>query len=116
MPDALARHVERPADLVQRPRVLAVQPIPKLEDASLALRELAEDLLQRLLAQRDLRGVLGQQNRLVGDEVPELGLLGVADRLLERDRGLRRATDLVDLRGCQLEVLRDLQRDRLAAE
>ena len=48
--------------------------------------------------------------------MPELGLLLVADRLLERDRRLRRAPDLVDLVGRQVEVAGDLHRERLAAE
>ena len=36
--DPLARDVERPADLVERARLLAVQPVTKLEHAPLALR------------------------------------------------------------------------------
>src|SRR6476659_8343199 len=82
LPDALAGDVERAADLVQRPRVLTVQPVAQLEDAALARRELREDLLERLLAERDLGCLFRQRHRLVGDEVPELGLLLVADRLL----------------------------------
>src|SRR3954452_12650699 len=83
LPDALTRDIERAADLVERARMLAVQPIPELEHLALARGELAEDLLERLLAQRDLGSLVGQRHRLVGDEVPELGLLLVADGLLE---------------------------------
>ena len=39
---------------------------------------------------------------------PELGLLLVADRLLERDRRLRGALDLIDLFGVDAGDLRDL--------
>ncbi len=36
--DALARDVERAADLVERARLLAVEPVPELEDLPLPLR------------------------------------------------------------------------------
>ena len=39
LPDPLARHVERAADLVQRPRLLAVEAVAQLEHAPLAVRE-----------------------------------------------------------------------------
>src|SRR5262249_43234084 len=86
LPDALAGDVERPADLVQRPRMLPVQPVAQLEHAPLARGELPEDLLERLLAERDLGCLLWKWHGLVSDEVPELGLLLVADRLLEGHR------------------------------
>ncbi len=96
--------------------MLAVQPVAELEHPPLAVRELREDLLERLLAERDVGGVLGQRRGLVGEEVPELGLLLVADRLLERDGRLRGAADLLDLVERQVEVARDLDGVRLAAE
>src|SRR5205823_8452313 len=73
--DPLARDVERPPDLVERARVLAAEPVAQLEHAALAMRERAEDLAQRLLAHRRLGGLVRQRHRLVGEEVPELGLL-----------------------------------------
>src|SRR4051794_10475349 len=91
--DALARHVERAPDLVERARVLAAQAVAELEDAALAVGEVLQRLAQRLLGE-DLRGALVRRlGPLVGDELAELGLLLVAHRLLERDRGLRRALD-----------------------
>ena len=104
LPDPLARDVERAADLVERPRLLAVEPVAHLEDPLLPRRERAEDLLERVPAKRLLGRLLRQRRRLVGQEVPELGLLVVADRLLERDRQLRAAPDLLDLVGGQVEV------------
>src|SRR5689334_13914180 len=86
LPDALARDVERAPHLVERPRVLAVEPVPELEDAALAVRQRREDLPQRLLPHRDLGRLVGQRHVLVREEVPELRLLLVAHRLLERDR------------------------------
>src|SRR5215211_6425011 len=95
--DPLARHVERAADLVQRARVLAAEAVAQLEHASLAVGEVLQRLAQRLFGE-DLRGALVRRlGPLVGDELAELGFLLVADRLLERDRRLRRALDRVDL-------------------
>src|SRR6201999_3944682 len=93
--DALARDVERPPDLVERARVLAAEAVAQLEDAALAVGEVLQRLAQRLLGQ-DLGGALVRRlGALVGDELAELRLLLVADRLLERDRSLRRALDRV---------------------
>src|SRR3954453_12530456 len=55
--DALARHVERAAHLVQRAGVLPAEAIAELEDAALAVGEVLQRLAQRLLGQ-DLRGAL----------------------------------------------------------
>src|SRR5437867_8946157 len=116
LPDALAGDVERPPDLVERTRMLAVEAVAELEHLALPARERAEDLAQRLLAHRDLGLLIGQRQVLVGDEVSELRLVLVADRLLERDRGLRAAADVLDLLGTEVEVLADLRSGRLAAE
>src|SRR3954471_14946299 len=81
--DALARHVERATHLVQRARVLAAEPVAQLEHAALAVGEVLQGLAQRLLGE-DLRDALvGGLGPLVGDELAELGLLLVADGLLE---------------------------------
>ena len=97
--DALARDVERAPDLVERARVLAAEAVAQLEDAALAVGEVLQRLAQRLLGE-DLGGALVRRlGALVGDELAELRLLLVADRLLERDRRLRRALDRVDLFG-----------------
>src|SRR6184192_236540 len=106
--DALPGHVERAAHLVERARVLAVQAVAQLEHPALAMRQRAQDLLQRLLAHRDLGRLVGQRHVLVGEEVAELRLLLVAHRFLERDGGLRAAHDLLDLLLRQVEVGRDL--------
>src|SRR6185312_17526040 len=64
-----------------------------------------------------LRGALVRRlGTLVGDELAELGLLLVTDRLLERDRRLRGALDRVDLLGVDPGDLGDLVGSRLAAE
>src|SRR4051795_11566112 len=73
--DALARHVERAAHLVERARVLAAEPVPELGHAALAVGEVLESLAERLLGE-DLRGALVRRlGPLVGDELAELGLL-----------------------------------------
>src|SRR5881394_2358586 len=76
--DALARHVERAPDLVERARVLAPESIAQLEDAPLAVGQVLECLPERLLGE-DLRGALVRRlGPPVGDELAELGLLLVA--------------------------------------
>src|SRR5690242_4847593 len=114
--DALARDVERPPDLVERARVLAVEAVAELQHLALPARERAEDLAQRLLAHADLGLLVRQRQVLVGDEVAELRLVLVADRLLERDGRLRAAADVLDLVRAEVEVLADLGGRRLAAE
>src|SRR3954469_10086705 len=83
--DALAGDVEGAADLLQRPRAAAGQAEAHLDDLALALgqgRQRAVDVLLAQVLRRDLKRRLG---RLVLDEVAELGLLLLADRLLQRD-------------------------------
>src|SRR6185436_2524330 len=77
LPDPLPRDVERAADLVERPRLLSVEPVAHLEDPLLPWRERAQDLLQRVATQGLLGRLLGQRRRLVRQEVPELRLLVV---------------------------------------
>src|SRR3954463_10462059 len=70
--DPLAGDVEGAADLVQGPRVLAAEPVSELEHAALAVGEVLERLLQRLLGEQ-VGGPLERRLRLlVGDELPEL--------------------------------------------
>ena len=91
--DPLAHDVEGPADLVERTRILAAESVAEFEHAALAIGELLEGLLSASLAST-LGGALEEGlGALIGDELAELRLLLVADRLLEGDRGLRRALD-----------------------
>src|SRR5262245_41501894 len=105
--DALARHVERAAHLVERAGMLAPEAVAQLEHAALAIRQVLQRLAERLLGE-DLRGALVRRlGPLVGNELAELGLLLVADRLLEADRRLRRALDRIDLVGLDAGDLGD---------
>src|SRR6476660_1749575 len=114
--DALARHVERAPDLVERARVLPAQAVTELEHATLAVGEVLQRLAQRLLGE-DLRGALVRGlGPLVGDELAELGLLLVAHRLLQRDGRLGGALDRVDLLRVDPRDLGDLLRRGLAAQ
>src|SRR5438067_1305007 len=114
--DPLAGDIERAADLVERARVLASEPVAELEHAPFPVGEVLERLPQRLLGE-DLGGALiWRLGALVRDELPELGLLLVANRLLERDRSLRGALDRVDLLGVYARDLRDLIGGGLAPE
>src|SRR4029077_6128314 len=114
--DPLARHVERAADLVERPRLPAVEAVAQLEHLALPRRERAEDRAQRLATHRDLGRLVGKRLGLIGEEVTELRLLLVADRLLERDRCLRAPLDLLHLLHRKVEVDGDLERRGLARE
>src|SRR5438132_4948510 len=114
--DPLARDVERAPDLVEGARVLAAEAVAQLEHAAFAIGEVLERLAQGLLGE-DLGGALVRRLRaLIGDELPELGLLLIADWLLERHRRLRGALDRVDLLGIYARDLRDLVRGWLAPE
>src|SRR4051812_43897829 len=108
--DSLARDVERPPDLVQGARVLAAQSVAKLEHAPFAVREVLERLAQRLFGAQVGGALERRLGLLVGDELAELGPLLVAHRLLQRDRGLRRALDLTHLLGIDAGALGDLLR------
>src|SRR3954451_308626 len=113
--DPLACDVEQASDLVERPRLLAVQSVAHLEHPALALREHPERAPQRLVAEREGGGLVGKRLGLVLDEVAELRFLLVADRLLQRDGRLRRPPDLLDVLGAEVELESDLLRGRLAA-
>src|SRR5215217_6071672 len=84
--DPLARHVERAADLFERERARAGEAEAHLDHLALALRERVERAADVLLAEVLRRRLERRDRRLVLDEVAELGLLLLADRLLERDR------------------------------
>src|SRR5271165_7203611 len=55
--DALARDVERAADLIERPGMLAAQPVAQLEHTPFAVGEVLERLPESLLGE-DLGGAL----------------------------------------------------------
>src|SRR4051794_1581404 len=57
--DALARQAEFAADLVERARVAAVEAVAQLEHAAVALRQVVQPELQRLVAQAILDRVGG---------------------------------------------------------
>src|SRR5437660_902874 len=86
--DALARHAERAADLLERARRYPEQPEAQLDHLTLAFGQGGQRVIDVLAPQRQRRRVERRLRRLVLDEVTELGLLFFADRLLERNRKL----------------------------
>ena len=81
--DALAGDPERAADLLERQRLVAAQAVAQLDHLALALGQRVErplDVLALKVLRRRLERLLGL---VVGDEVAELRLVLVADRLLE---------------------------------
>src|SRR6185437_13601449 len=105
--DALARDAEGLPDLLERARLRAVETEAELDHAPLALGERGERTLDVRAAECERRGVERRLGLLVLDEVAELGVLLLADRLLETDRVLRHAQDLPHLLGGHLELLGD---------
>src|SRR3954454_6984570 len=83
LPDSLARDAERPPDLLERQRLMPAKPVTQLDHLPLALRQRVEHLLDVLA----LKSLGGGVERLLGpivrDEISELRLLLVPDRLLE---------------------------------
>src|ERR1700730_11644671 len=114
--DSLARDVERASDLVQRPRVLATEPVAQLQHSPVAIGEVLERLAEGLLGEDLCRPLVRGLGPLVGDELPELRLLLVADRLLERHRRLRGALERAGLLGLDSRDLGDLVGCRLAPQ
>src|SRR6201999_885479 len=67
--DPLAGDVERAADLIQGPRVLAAEPVTELEHAALAVGEVLEGLLEGLFGEQVGGPVERALGLLVGDEL-----------------------------------------------
>src|SRR5690242_4301066 len=86
LPDALARHRELLADLLQRVVGVHADAEAHAKDALLARGERGEDAGRRLAQVGLDRGVERQHGVLVLDEVAEMAVLLVADRRLEADR------------------------------
>src|SRR5262249_9756219 len=114
--DALAGDVEGATDFVERSWLLAVEAVAELEHLALALGQLGQNAPKRLTAESGLGGLVRKRDREIGEEIAQLGLLLVADRLLERDRCLGAAADLLDLVDREVEIERDLGGVRLARE
>src|SRR5206468_4100370 len=86
------------------------------EHAPLAIAEPRQRTAQGFLSEVLLRALIWRLGPVVGDELTELRLLLVADRLLERYRRLRRALYRLDLLGIDPGHLSDLLRGRLASQ
>jgi predicted ATPase/class 3 adenylate cyclase len=114
--DALARDAERTPDLLERERLAAEQAVAELDHLPVPVRQRIERPLHVLPSERERRRVERGLGAVVLDEVAELALLLLADRLLQRDRKLRHAEDLANLLGRHLELVRDLLRKRLPPE
>src|SRR5450755_1290681 len=79
-----------------RARLLADEAVAQLEHAPLAVAEVLQRVSHGILAEDLHRPLVGRLGPLVGDELAELGLLLVTDRLLERDRRSRGPRDRLD--------------------
>src|SRR5438876_633876 len=116
LPDALSRDVELAADLFERARAAVFETEAQLKHAPFATGEAFEHALDLLLEELVARGVARGEGLVVGDEVPEVAVLFLADRRLERDRFLRDLHDLADLVRGDEHSLGDLHGGRHATE
>src|SRR5438552_1032109 len=114
--DALACDVELTAHLFERAGAPVLETETQLQHAPLPAGESLEDRLDLLLEELVRRGIARRQGLVVGDEVPEVRILFLADRRLERDRLLRDLHDLAHLVGGDEHPLCDLLGGRFAAE
>ena len=94
----------------------AGEAVAQLDHLALALGQRVERLAHALLLQVLARFLEGLQDRVVGDEVAELGFVLVADRFLQRDRQLGDAEDVADVGDRPAQLVGDLRRLGLAAE
>src|SRR6266508_2186140 len=114
--DPLAGDTEGAADLLERPRLTAIEAEAQLDDASLALGQRGQRVLDLRALQRD-RGLLERRlGQLIFDEVTELRIALFPERLLERERKLGHPPDLPHLLARDRELGRDLLRSWLARQ
>src|SRR5262249_8788343 len=104
--DALAREVEELADLFEGPGLATVESEAQRQDLALTFVERSEQLLDLVGQQWGGRDLERRFRRAVLDDVAELGVAVLAERLREREGLGREAQRLGDL------VLRHLDFDR----
>src|SRR5216683_145520 len=92
--DTLAGERESLAHLLQRALMTVVEPEAQLDHATLPRRERVEHVLHLGVEHGERGGVRGRDCLTVLDEVAEMRVLLLADRGLERDRGLGKPYDL----------------------
>src|SRR5207302_1647982 len=86
LPDPLAGDVELAPDLFESAGAPVLEAESELEHAALAAGEAFEHALDLLLEQLVRCRVARREGLVVGDEVPEVRVLFLADRRLERHR------------------------------
>src|SRR5215210_4317901 len=106
--DALPGDVEALADLLQRLGLAASEAEAVLEHHPLPLGEAVEGLAHPGLQEGGLRQVVGALGLFVGDKVPKLRGVVLADRGLQRDRAPAHAPDAHYLLGLDLHEAGDL--------
>src|SRR5262252_4855107 len=116
LPDPLAGDVEGPADLLQRVLGPVAHAEPHLQDLFLAGSQRLQDPAGLILEVGDEHGLDGGEHAAVLDEVPQMRILFLADRRLERDRLLGDLHDLAHLGDRHVHALGDLFGIGLAAE
>src|ERR1035437_1883738 len=116
LPDALTRHPESPAHLFERALVLIDEAEAQLHDAALARCQRVEDVVHMSVQHGLRRGVCRGCGALVLDEIPEAGIVLLADGRFQRDRILRDLPDLANALRGDAELVGDLLVRRLAPQ
>src|SRR6266542_6345001 len=114
--DALARELERTADLVEGARLTVVEPVSHAHDSGLARLERAEHGLELAPHQAGLDGRLGCRSAVVGDEVAERRIVVGTDCLVEADEVTREVDQLADPLLGDVQLVGKLAVARFAAE
>src|SRR5262249_46878318 len=86
LPDALARHLEDPAHLLQGVGVAVAQAVTQLDDLPLPVGQRLQDLLDLVLEHLLGRRLHRRLGRVVLDEVAEVAVLALAHRPVLADR------------------------------
>ena len=94
----------------------SVEAVAELEHCALSVVEGVEAVRQGRCPGDALRGVLGERQLCIGQEVPELVVVLVSDRRLQRDRGLRAPQDRFDFFRREVQIGGDLGRCGVAVQ
>ena len=114
--DTFAGDAELLTDFLERLGSSAVEAETQPHDLLLAVGQLSEHLGHGVVQHHPRRRVGRAVDRLVLDEVTEVGLVLVADRRIERQRVLRVAQQLTHTIRLQLHLLGDLVDGRFPLE
>ena len=116
LPNTFARHGKRLPHFFQSVLAAVIQPKPHLDHFLFARRQRFQDGRSLFLQTEVDNRVRRRNHRLVLDEIPQMRILFLADRRLQRNRFLRDFQNLAHLRHRNIHALGDFFRSRLAPQ